>query len=122
MRKIFLILLCVALSPIHQCHLLHGKPSTGKNLKYKFEYTLQGEARGVFLFIFRYRFFFCATASVLLEANKIDENTLLFDFAGIDKPGYLLCTWGFTGRTLVTGAADYELKKAQQVLDKDLLR
>jgi len=121
MRKIFLILLCFVLLPIHQFHLLHGKPSTGKNLKYKFEYTLQGEARGVFLLIFRYRFFFCATASVLLDANKIDEKTVRFHFADIDKTGYLLCTWGFTGKTLVTGAADYDLKKAQQVLDKDLL-
>ena len=101
--------------------LLDGKINPGKSLKYRFEYTLQGEASGVFLLIFRYRFFFCAEASVILGAKKIDEETMQFDFEDIDKTGYLLLTWGFTGKTLITGAADYDLKKARQFLEKDFL-
>jgi hypothetical protein len=102
---------------------LYSKTFTGNgeknNPEYRFEYEIQGEASGFILLIFRYRVFFYATASVLLTTKKIDEKTLQFHFKNIDKSGYLMCTRGFSGKTLITGAADYDLKKAQKILDKD---
>jgi hypothetical protein len=121
MRKISFILICFIFLTFYQFPLLHSKTFTGNgnNLKYRFEYTIQGEAAGVLLLIFRYRVFFSATASVLLTAKKIDEKTFQFNFDTIDKTGYLILTRGFTGKTINTGAADYDLKKVQQILDKD---
>ncbi len=125
MKKVFLILisLCLIYGAFHQSPLLHSKTFTvngnENDLKYRFEYEIQGEASGVILFIFRYRVFFFATASVLLTTKKIDEKTLQFHFENIDKTGYLIGTRGFSGKTLITAAADYDLKKAQQILDKD---
>ncbi len=123
MRKVplLLALLCFRFLTFHQFPLLYSKTfyGNGNNLKYRFEYTIQGEARGLFLFIFRYRVFFLATASVILTAKKIDDKTFRFNFENIDKTGYLISTRGFTGKTLITGAADYDPKKARQILDKD---
>ncbi|MGD2088813.1 MAG: hypothetical protein PVH61_21720 [Candidatus Aminicenantes bacterium] len=117
--KIVLILFCIIYWTFgHDC--LQGKPLEEKanNLKYRFEYTFFGETTGVFLLFFRYRVFFYVNASVLLEAKKIDQNTFQFNYIDIDKTGYIIRTWGFTGKTLITGAADYDLEKAQQILDK----
>jgi len=123
MRKVFLLLLCFLYATFHPCHFLHGKKTggntAGNNLKYRFEYTFQGKTTGVLLFIFRYRLFIHTTASVLLGAEKTDEKTSRFYFIDIDKTGYLIRTWGFSGKTLYTGAADYDLKKTQQILDND---
>ena len=125
MRNISLILisLCLIYGTFHQSPLLYSKTFTGNekknNPKYRFEYEIQGEARGVILLIFRYRVFFYATASVLLTTKRIDEKTLQFHFENIDKSGYLMCTRGFSGKTLITGSAGYDLTKAQQILDKD---
>lgn len=117
--KIVLILFCIIYWTFgHDC--LQGKPFEEKanNLKYRFEYTFFGETTGVFLLFFRYRVFFYVNASVLLAAKKIDQNTFQFNFIDIDKTGYIIRTWGFSGKTLITGAADYDLEKAQQILDK----
>ncbi|UCH96238.1 MAG: hypothetical protein JSV88_05110 [Candidatus Aminicenantes bacterium] len=121
MKKIALIFLCLICCTFHQSPHLQGKSFTGNgnNLEYRFDYTFQGEATGVLLFFFRYRFFFYARASALLTAKKIDEKTLQFNYIDIDKTGYLFRTWGFSGKTLITGAADYDLKKTRQILDKD---
>ncbi|NIM10590.1 MAG: hypothetical protein GTO45_01240 [Candidatus Aminicenantes bacterium] len=122
MRKIFLILLCFIYWTFQSFPFLPSKTFTGNekgnNLKYRFEYMFQGKATGVILFFFRYRMFICTTASILLSAEKTDEKTLQFNFVDIDKTGYLLRTWGFSGKTLFTGAADYDLKKTQEILDK----
>lgn len=114
-------MLCFISWSFLQCRFLHGAPPGASHLKYRFEYTLQGEAGGVFLLLFPYRVFFCASASVLLTAEKSGEKTFGFNFTGIDKSGYLIITWGFSGKTLVTAAADYDLKRARQLLDKDFL-
>jgi len=129
MRKVSLILIsiCLIYGTFHQSPPLHSKIFFGNekkngnenNPKYRFEYQIQGETSGLILFIFRYRVFFFATASVLLTTKKIDEKTLQFHFENIDKAGYLIGTRGFSGKTLITAAADYDLKKAQQILDKD---
>jgi hypothetical protein len=122
-KKIAIILLCFIYWTFCLPGFLQGKPVAGKknNLKYRFEYTFQGETTGVLLFFFRYRVFFYVNASVLLEAKKIDGNTFQFDFIDIDKTGYIIRTWGFSGKTLITGAADYDLEKARQILDKGFL-
>lgn len=121
-KKIAIILLCFIYWTFGH-DFLQGKPLTGKanNLEYRFEYTFFGEATGVFLLFFRYRLFFYVNASVLLEAKKIDKNTFQFNFIDIDKTGYIIRTWGFSGKTLITGAADYDLEKAQKILDKGFL-
>jgi hypothetical protein len=125
MKKIFLILLCFIYWTFYPFYLLHGKTVTGNgkenSLKYRFEYTFQGKTTGVILFFFRYRMFIYTTASVLLSAKKTDEKTLQFNFVDIDKTGYLIRTWGFSGKALFTGAADYDVKKTQKILDKDFL-
>jgi hypothetical protein len=122
-KKIGLILLCFIYWTFCQFDFLPGKPFTGKenNLKYRFEYTFQGETTGVLLFFFRYRVFFYVNASMLLEAKKIDGKTFRFDFIDLDKTGYIIRTWGFSGKTLITGAADYDLEKTRQILDKGFL-
>ena len=93
------------------------KTSKGEKLHYRFEYTMQGHTTGLILFLFRYRFFFHASASVLLSAQKIDQKTTQFNFHGIDKTGYLLCTRGFNGKRVFIGAADYSPLSDQQILD-----
>lgn len=124
MKKIVLFLICFIYGVVHQTNVLPvnthpgNEYGIGKNLKYRFEYTVEGTTSGVFLLFFRYRFFFFANASVLLNAGKIDEKTMLFNFADIDKTGYVIRTWGYSGKTLITGAADYDLKKAGEILDK----
>lgn len=122
-KKIVIILLCFIYGMFGQFDFLQGKPLTGKenNLKYRFEYTFCGETTGVILLFFRYRVFFYINASVLLEAKKVDEKTLQFNFIDIDKTGYIIRTWGFSGKTLITGAADYDLEKTRQILDKGFL-
>ena len=122
-KKIAFILLCFIYGTSCQPDFLQGKPLTGKtnNLVYRFEHTFFGETTGVLLLLFRYRVFFYVNASVLLEAKKIDENTTQFNFIDIDKPGYIVRTWGFSGKTLITGAADYDLQKAQKKLDEGFL-
>jgi hypothetical protein len=98
---------------------LPGETSGGYPLKYRFNYTFQGETSGVLLLFFRYRFFFNAEASVLLKATPVDRKTVRFDFIDIDKPGLLIRTWGFSGKMLITAAADYNLEKAREVLEQD---
>lgn len=122
-KKIALILLCLIYGTFCLFDFLQGKPLERKanSLKYRFEYTFYGKTTGVFLLFFRYRLFFYVNASVLLEAKKIDQNTFQFNFLDIDKTGYIIRTWGFSGKTLITGAADYDLDKAQQILDKGFL-
>jgi hypothetical protein len=119
-KKITLIFLCLIYGAFCQCDFLPGKPLAEKanNLKYRFEYTFYGETTGVFLLFFRYRVFFYVNASIFLDAKKIDQNTFQFNFMDIDKTGFIIRTWGFSGKTLITGAADYDLEKAQQILDK----
>jgi hypothetical protein len=75
----------------------------------------------VILLIFRYRTFYYANASVVLTAREIDRKTRQFHFDGIDKTAYLHITWGFSGKTLITAAADYDLKKTRDILDQDSL-
>ena len=104
------------------CYPLHPLPSDspgGSALKYRFNYTFQGETSGVILLFFRYRFFFNAEASVLLKAKPGDGKSLRFDFIDIDKTGLLIRTWGFGGKILIAAAADYNLEKVRQVLDQD---
>ena len=123
-KNIVLVLLCFTYGMFCRCDFLQGKSLTGKtnnNLKYRFEHTFFGETTGVLLLIFRYRVFFYVNASVLLEATKIDENTTQFNFIDIDKTGYIVRTWGFSGKTLITGAADYDLEKAQQKVAEGFL-
>jgi hypothetical protein len=91
----------------------------GSDLKYRFNYTFQGETSGVILLLFRYRFFFNAEASVFLKATRVNDKTLRFDFLDIDKPGLLIRTWGFGGKILITAAADYNLEKVRQLLEQD---
>ena len=86
------------------------------NLKYRFEYLFQGEATGVILLFFRYRFFFYSAASVLFDAKPVGGDALRFDFHDLDQTGYLIRTWGFGGKMLITGAADYDLEKARKVM------
>lgn len=107
----------------HPFHLPGGKPAAGNenNLKYRFECTFQAKATGVILFIFRYRTFYYATASVVLTGREINQKTMQFHFDGIDKTAYLHITWGFSGKTLITCAADYDLKKTRHILDKNSL-
>jgi hypothetical protein len=125
MRKIFLILLFFIYWTFLPFHLLHSKTIIGNeksnNLKYRFEYMFQGKTTGVILFFFRYRMFIYTTASVLLSAEKTDEKSFRFNFVDIDKTGYLIRTWGFSGKALFTGAADYDVQKAQEILEKDFL-
>ena len=122
-KKIIIILFCLLYGTFCQCDLLRGQPLTGKtnNQVYRFEHTFFGETTGVLLLIFRYRVFFYVNVSVFLEAKKIDENTTQFNFIDIDKPGFIVRTWGFSGKTLVTGAADYDLEKAQKKLAEGYL-
>jgi hypothetical protein len=121
MKKVFLIILCVLIGMSHQAAGLHGDSN---HLKYKFEYTFRGHVTGVFLFIFRYRFFFYANASVLLDARQTKGNKLEFQFEDIAEPGFVLRSWGFTGRTFLTGIATYDLDKTEALLatDKALLQ
>jgi hypothetical protein len=130
-RKILLILFYFLYAAFQQAYLLPDRTIAAKGkikgsekenrLRYRFEYTFQGKATGVILFFFRYRMFFYATASVLLDAQETDEKGLQFNFVDIAKTGYLLRTWGFGGKTLITGAADYDLEKARAILEKDSL-
>jgi len=87
-----------------------------KPLKYRFCYVFQGEATGVILLFFRYRFFFYSTASVIFNARRTEDGDIRFHLDDIDETGYLIRTWGFRGKTLITAAADHNLEKARQVL------
>lgn len=89
-------------------------------LNYRFDYTFLGQARGVFLMVFRYRFFLCANASVLLKARNIGGHRLEFNYAGIDSPGCLMRTTGFSGKGLITAAAHLDLQKNEPILANDL--
>ncbi len=123
LRKIILVLLCVAVGIFPRSHLSMDQKVPGEKINptYRFEYTFKGEATGVILLFFRYRFYFYATASVLLTSEKIDKTTTRFHFSDIGGTGYLFRTWGFSGKILYTGAADYDPAKAQQLLDKDFV-
>lgn len=118
--KTCLIILCfIIVLAFYHANFLYsqGQTNTGEKLNYRFEYTMQGQTTGVILFMFRYRFFFHASASVLLSARKIDQKTMQFNFHDIDKTGYLLCTRGFSGKRVFIGAADYNPLNDQQILD-----
>jgi hypothetical protein len=123
MKKICFILICFICGVFHPSHLLGAQPAAGNenHLKYRFECTFQAKSTGVILFFFRYRVFYYSNASILLTAQKTDPRTFQFHFDGIDKTAYLHVTCGLSGKTLITGAADYDLKKARQILDKDSL-
>lgn len=91
-------------------------------LKYRFEFTFQGKASGVLLLLFRYRFFYMANASVILNAERTGPDTHRLTFDAIDRPGYLLRTRGFTGKTVIIAAADANQEKVQEYLDKGFAR
>jgi len=91
-----------------------------KPLLYRFHYTFQGGTTGTLLLIFRYRFFTSVNASVFFEALPAEDNSLRFRFKDIDGTGYILRTWGFSGRTLVMAAVDYDLKKGDLLLKRDM--
>jgi len=117
MKKFLLIFLCLLL-------LGMGQNSTGfhnqnRELLYKFDYTFQGEVSGVFLLVFRYRFFFYAHASVLLNARVTDQQTIDFQFRDIAEPGIILRSWGFRGKTFLTGVATYNQDKSNALLETD---
>jgi hypothetical protein len=116
--RIIILLLFSFLASYH-LHPWQGDNLGKSELKYRFNYTFQGETSGVFLLFFRYRFFFNAEASVILKAKPVNGKTIRFDFLDIDKPGLLIRTWGFSGKILITAAADYNLEKVRQVLSQD---
>lgn len=124
MKKVIILLLCILFGLVQQANNSQQPPhdgkETGKPLTYRFHYTFLGQTSGMFLFIFRYRMFFFADGSVFLEARREKDHALRFHFSDIDTTGYIQRTWGFSGKTLITAAADYDLKKADAILDKDL--
>lgn len=127
MKKVFLILLCllIAYAPIGAGGV-DGANKPGKNtepesppLRYKFDYTFRGHVTGVFLLLFRYRFFFYANASVILDARPTKENCLEFRFRDIAGPGKILRSWGFKGKVFLTGIAHFDTNKAREYLKHD---
>ncbi|HLP58432.1 MAG TPA: hypothetical protein VK186_06365 [Candidatus Deferrimicrobium sp.] len=125
MKKYFTVLFFFMVWTFYQQHyFIYGQTKTAAGDKpgYRLEYTVQGQTTGVILFIFRYRFFFLASASVLLEPQQIDEKTLQFNYQGIDKTGYFLCTRGFSGRWFCSGAADYETLSDQQIMETGVMK
>ncbi len=128
MKKIFLIFLIVVCLFIQHMPLASEKTLAEKTVPenkngnepvYRFEYVFHGQTSGVFLLIFRYRFLFRAIASVLLNVSPLDAQTMQFSFKDISDTGYLIRTWGFSGKTLITSAADYDQAKVQRVLASD---
>jgi hypothetical protein len=99
------------------------KDSTGNELNYRFEYTFRGQITGVLLLVFRYRLFFYTNASVILSSHKLDSNNTRFQFRDIADPGLMIRSWGFTGKTILTGIAGYNLEETNRLLktDKKLL-
>lgn len=124
MKKVFFILLCVliAYTPI-SAHAVNAQEQMVKAdhwpFKYRFDYTFRGHVTGIFLLLFRYRFFFYANASVILEARHTTEHGLEFRFKDIDGPGKILRSWGFKGKVFITGIAHFNTEIAEQYLKND---
>lgn len=125
MKKVFLISLVLVCLCVQQFSLFSQEavttPPKETSPVYRFDYVFHGQTSGLFLLIFRYRFLFRAIASVLLDTTQPDGQTMQFSYKDIADTGYLIRTWGFSGKTLITSAADYDQAKVQRVLASDRL-
>jgi hypothetical protein len=101
--------------------LLFSSLITPSDLKYNYEYKFKGQSKGKFLLIVRYRFYFEAFASIILEAKRINQNDCIFNYNGLNKTGYLARTSGFSGRSLFLLTADEDLIRGDETLKNKII-
>lgn len=92
---------------------------SGIKLKYNFSYFIKGSAKGHVLFIIPFRVFYQASASVDFSAEK-DKGKYKFSSVDISKPGYMIRTLGFSGRSVALLAAHKNREKGK-IFSKQLL-
>jgi hypothetical protein len=81
------------------------------SLEYNFSYHFRGATHGRILLIIPFRVYYESFATVDFIAMKNPDGFVNFAFDGIPESGFMMRTSGFSGKTLVALAADYDLKK-----------
>jgi hypothetical protein len=98
-----------------------GMATTAKDL-YRFSFSIKGEVAGRFLFVFPYHVYMETGASALFEAERSEHGSHRFSLHGIDGPGFLTRSLGFSGQRLAYLTAAFDMNRALRFIhDKQRL-
>jgi hypothetical protein len=86
-----------------------AEPET-KPLKYRYSFTLVGDAKGRILLFFPYRIYYEARADIELTAVKRNNTSYEFTLSSV-KEAYVARTLDFGGKKMVLMNADYDYRK-----------
>ena len=77
-----------------------------RGFTYELAFGITGSAKGRILLIFPYRIFYNAEASLLFDTSIQHQKGDIFKLTTIEKPGFMMRTLGFSGRSLAILTAD----------------
>jgi len=87
-----------------------GSDQNAKPMKYRYFFTLVGDAKGRILLFFPYRIYYEALADIELIATKRNNSAYEFTLSTV-KEAYVARTLDFGGKKMVLMNADYDYKK-----------